>query len=166
MCICICRNSNCVNATWKVGFGNDLVYSCRYTRVEIENRARKAIKQTMLLNIHDELPSDASILPVDCITGILALTGASRDREDFEGILQKLSRWLHPGGSVILVLVLNSDYYTTGMLKFPCVNLNTEFVLGSLSRADFSDVLFTVHPVPKQNGKWSYMFVSAKSSLN
>ena len=78
--------------------------------------------------------------------------------------LRKVVSWLKPGGTLLLVLVLNIGYYMLSGVKYHLPNLSLEFVLKCFSEVGLTDVRYKVYPYPAIEGKVNdhkYVFFSA-----
>ncbi|XP_075042014.1 nicotinamide N-methyltransferase-like [Mixophyes fleayi] len=92
-------------------------------------RLKTAIKQIVKCDIEKENLTDPVVLPqADCVTSLYLLDVTSKDENDYIKHLRKMTKFLKPGGHLILCGVLNTTYFITGHDKLDVFKYDEMFV--------------------------------------
>ncbi|XP_053545717.1 nicotinamide N-methyltransferase-like [Bombina bombina] len=94
-----------------------------------EENLKKSIKKIRKCDLTKENLTDPVTLPkVDCLYIGSTLGMMCKSRDEFSTSMKKISRWLKPGGHLILYVLLNGEFYTVGEHQFHYLTLDEEFL--------------------------------------
>ncbi|XP_056400812.1 nicotinamide N-methyltransferase-like [Hyla sarda] len=80
-----------------------------------EGKVRSTIPHVVKCDLEKENMTDPIVLPpADCIIIGWLLDSICKDQDDFRRYLRKFSKFLKPGGHLILIGALDTTYYTVG----------------------------------------------------
>ena len=127
----------------------------------MDKRVREAIKAPIPCDIFQDDPlSPATFEPFDLITSSLCLEAAAPDLATYKTAVQRLSRYLKPGGYFVLDGVLNQNFYEVGNggEKFYSLSLNKKDIENSLVEAGFEEPTWYIHFFDVNVDKFQYEF--------
>lgn len=106
---------------------------------------RRAVKQVLKCDVTQSQPLGAVSLPLaDCLLSTLCLDAACPDLPAFRAALRNLSSLLKPGGYLVIIDALKSNYYMVGEQRFPSVCLDREAVEAAVREAGYAIKQFEV----------------------
>ena len=117
--------------------------------------------------------------PYDIIFSSLCLVCACTTHEEYSQAIGRLTKYLKPGGKLILQIIQSSGsyhYYHVGSEKFFTLSVTTEFQNSTLSESGYKDISNTVQPFKGISGLKTpvscglvqaaiFIFATKKSSL-
>ncbi|XP_016064425.1 PREDICTED: nicotinamide N-methyltransferase [Miniopterus natalensis] len=112
---------------------------------EKEEKLRRAVKQLLKCDVSQSRPLGAAALPpADCLLSTLCLDAACPDMAAFRAALSNLGGLLKPGGHLVLVDALRSNYYMLGEQRFSSLFLDEETVQAAVREAGYTIKQFKV----------------------
>ncbi|XP_063797887.1 nicotinamide N-methyltransferase-like [Pseudophryne corroboree] len=101
---------------------------------EKEENLKETIKRIVKFDFSNENLTDPEVLPpADCLISAWMLEAVCQDQQDYIRNLRKMSKFLKPGGTLILIVNLNCTYYIVGNDKLHVFNNNENFVKKTLT---------------------------------
>ncbi|XP_053545711.1 indolethylamine N-methyltransferase-like [Bombina bombina] len=98
-----------------------------------EETFKTSVKRILKYDLTKENPTDPVTLPkVDCLYVGCSLEVACKDQDDYIMSMKKISRWLKPGGHLIMYVLFNATFFTVGEHRFRILTLNEEFLKKTL----------------------------------
>ncbi|XP_021562012.1 nicotinamide N-methyltransferase isoform X2 [Carlito syrichta] len=105
---------------------------------EKEEKLRQAVKQVLKCDVTQSQPLGAiSLPPADCLLSTLCLDAACPDLPTYRMALRNLSNLLKPGGFLVVVDALKSNYYMVGEQRFSSLPLGQEAVKAAVKEAGY-----------------------------
>ncbi|KAH0623358.1 hypothetical protein JD844_031609 [Phrynosoma platyrhinos] len=135
--------------------------------MEKEEKLRKTIKQVLKCDVTLANPLDPLVIqPVSCVLSTFCLESASKDLPAHRSVMKNVGSLVKPGGHLILVLAVRTNYYMVGQDKFSCVYLEPEMVENAVKDAGFeivcSEVLQATIPLAIANAQETIFLVAQK----
>ncbi len=107
---------------------------------------RAAIRSPITCDIFQDDPlSPAHPEPFDLITSSLCLEAAAPDLHIYKAAVRKLYKYLKKGGYLVLVGVLNQNFYDVGDESFYSLCLSKADIGSSLIEAGFESPTWFIH---------------------
>ena len=120
-------------------------YVYRTTSEDIAICIREKVCEVLRCDIHSSCPlGKDKMQQFDVVTCQLILEGCSRREEMFRNGAANLSRLIKPGGHLLLLSVLLSDYYVVHGHTFPGLNVDSSFVKSVFESTGFEETTFHV----------------------
>ncbi|XP_072467156.1 nicotinamide N-methyltransferase-like [Notamacropus eugenii] len=115
---------------------------------EKEEKLRERVKQVLKCDVTQAQPLGPASLPqADCLLTAYCLEAACKDLPTYQQALKNLNSLLKPGGFLVLICALKSNYYMMGNERFSCLPLTQEEIEASLEKAGFMSEQIDVFPL-------------------
>ncbi|XP_063798011.1 indolethylamine N-methyltransferase-like [Pseudophryne corroboree] len=108
-------------------FGNHRILSGQYDDKVL--KVKTGITEIIQCDLKKENLTDPVVLPLaDCLITAWLLEIISKDKDEFKSNLKKFLKLLKPGGSVILIGIINATYYTAGRERLYVLTYDENFL--------------------------------------
>ncbi|XP_065425100.1 nicotinamide N-methyltransferase-like [Chrysemys picta bellii] len=115
---------------------------------EKEEKLRRTVKQVLECDVTKFNPvTFASLPPADWLLICHCLEGICNDLSTYRAALKNVSSLLKPGGHLLLVTAMRSNYYMIGQHKVPCLFLEKEVLEEAVKEAGYDILQFEVTPI-------------------
>jgi SAM-dependent methyltransferase len=126
-------------------------------------RLRARIQRVGPCDLTRENPLDPDVQAgFDVVSSAFCLEAVTQDPEDFKSFLRRISALLKPGGSLVAVLVRDSDAYKVGRHFFPACPLNEATLAAALQGNGYRHVRIQTVETSRLHGYTGIMAVVAE----